>query len=167
MSYLPSLSTHSRNQGVPESALWLRRNFNSGNFVSVWTRRVIDWPLWHNFQMAWDKNAAASGVGKNSSETHKVLMLDPPIPRNPLLLSQLRFRAFYRSDHASFWAHRHHAYRESLSAVLLTDMGAWRGKQRGCYHEFCDDARFLTAENMDFLKKVTDAVASAVARLAE
>lgn len=152
-------------QSVPESVLWLRRNYNAGNFVSVWTRRVLDWPLWHNFQNAWDKNAELGGGGSN--ETHKTLLLDPSIPRNPLLLSHIRFRTFFRSDHASFWAHRHHAYSDSLSAVLLTDMGAWRGKQRGCYHEFCDDARFLTNENLDFLKRVTDAVAAAVDRLAE
>ncbi|KAI1307965.1 Aminopeptidase YwaD [Halotydeus destructor] len=150
--------------GVPESALWLRRNLNAGDFVSVWSRRVTDWPLWHQFQSSWER----LGGGTNTSSTEpKVFMLDPPIPKNPLLLSQLRFRAFFRSDHASFWAHRNRDYTDSLTAVLLTDMGPWRGKQRGCYHEFCDDARLLTEANLDFLKRVTDSVAVAVARIAE
>lgn len=105
--------------GVPESALWLRRNGNAGNFVSVWSRRVHDWPLWHTFASAWEKNT----FGANITDLPKIFMLDPPIPRNPLLLSHLRFRAFFRSDHASFWAHRNRHYSDSLSAVLLTDMG--------------------------------------------
>ena len=45
--------------------------------------------------------------------------------------------------------------------------GPWRGNQRACYHEFCDDKRMLTPENLDFMKRIVDSVAVSVARIAE
>ena len=105
-------------QGVPESVVWLNLNSGRGDFVSVWSRRVLDWPLWHHFQTAWNE-------GNNNKTGPKLYSLDPAIPRNPLLLSTVRYRAFFRSDHAAFWTHRSKDYDESLSAVLITDMGKW------------------------------------------
>lgn len=150
---------------VPESALWLQLNGNRGDFVSIWSRRVLDWPLNRAFHDSWQR--VVNEAAKLNQTEPKLYAFDPAIPRDPLLLSTVRYRAFFNSDHASFWTHRSQDYSEYLSAVLITDMGAWRGNMRACYHEFCDDKRLLTPENLDFMKKITDATADAVFTLAE
>ena len=151
---------------VPESGIWLQLNGNRGDFVSLWARKVLDWELNHAFHEAWNKYNAIS-IAKNATNGDiKLYTFDPPIPRDPLLLSTVRFRAFFNSDHASFWTHKSTDYSEYLSAVLITDMGPWRGNLRACYHEFCDDKRMITPENLEFLKRITDSVAEAVVKLA-
>lgn len=150
---------------VPESALWLQLNGNRGDFVSIWSRKELDWPLNHAFHNSWQR--VVNEAAKLNQTEPKLYAFDPSIPRDPLLLSTVRYRAFFNSDQASFWTHRSTDYSEYLSAVLITDMGAWRGNMRACYHEFCDDKRLLTPENLDFMKKITDATADAVYSLAE
>ena len=151
---------------VPESGIWLQLNSNKGDFVSLWARKVLDWELNHAFHEAWNKYNAISLATNVSNGEMKLYTFDPPIPRDPLLLSTVRFRAFFNSDHASFWTHNSRDYSEYLSAVLITDMGPWRGNMRACYHEFCDDKRLMTPENLDFMKRITDSVAEAVLKLA-
>ncbi|RWS09053.1 uncharacterized protein B4U79_01234 [Dinothrombium tinctorium] len=137
----------------------LQLNGLRGDFLSIWARRTIDWELWYNFQRSWAQEEA--------STEHRLTIIDPPIPRVPLFISNWRYRNFMRSDHAAFWNHKNPAFKDSLKAVLITDMGPWRGNLRACYHEFCDDRRQITLENLDFLRHVIDSLASAVATLAE
>ena len=104
---------------MPDASSWVRLNGYKGDFLSVWSRRVIDWHLWKSFYISWNEAENATG----STTDIKLMPLDPPIPRTPLLISNWRYRTFMRSDHAAFWHHKNRAFTESLNAVLLTDMG--------------------------------------------
>ena len=152
---------------VPESALWLQLNGNRGDFVGMWSRKVLDYQIANAFTESWRKvNEERNRTGISTILPHvKMYAFDAAIPRDPLLLSTVRYRAFFNSDHASFWTHRSTEYSDYLSAVLITDMGAHRGNMRACYHEFCDDGRLLTSENLEFMKRITDSVADAVLKL--
>lgn len=104
---------------MPDASSWVRLNNYVGDFLSVWSRRVIDWHLWKSFYLSWNEPDGRTAVGDI-----KLMPLDPPIPRTPLLLSSWRYRTFMKSDHAAFWHHKNRGYQHSLNAVLLTDMGA-------------------------------------------
>lgn len=69
-----------------------------------------------------------------------------------------RYGTFLRSDHAAFW----YADYVTLNAILINDMGPWRGYQEQCYHRECDDTSQLTAENLSFMKTAVDAIVGAV-----
>ena len=43
-----------------------------------------------------------------------------------------------RSDHSAFWIVNNRQYYSSLPAILLTDLGPYRGYMRQCYHSQCD-----------------------------
>ena len=58
---------------------------------------------------------------------------------------------FSRSDHYSFWA-------SGLKAMLLSDLGPWRGEMVRCYHTSCDDTSLITDENLHFLKTTIDSI---------
>ncbi|KAH8018382.1 hypothetical protein HPB51_003954 [Rhipicephalus microplus] len=74
---------------------------------------------------------------------------------------------FLRSDHVMFWYHSHPVYRESLSAILLTDTGPFRGTMRECYHEVCDDITALNDLNLHFLQKTTNSLVATIVDLAK
>ena len=152
---------------VPESALWLQLNGGRGDFVGMWSRKVLDYQIATAFSDSWrrvNEERNRTGIHTILPDT-KLYTFDAAIPRDPLLLSTVRYRAFFSSDHASFWTHRSPEYNDYLSAVLITDTGAHRGHMRACYHEFCDDTRLLTPENLEFMKRITDAVCGAVLQL--
>ncbi|XP_015789294.1 uncharacterized protein LOC107366223 [Tetranychus urticae] len=142
-------------RAAPEAADWVRRNNNMGDFVAIWTRRKVDWHLWYTFEQSFNELTVPPA-------NHKILVIDPPIPRTPILFDNYLYRNFMRSDHASFWNHKSRAYKETLHAVLITDMGPWRGVQRACYHEFCDDESQLTTYNLEFVKHIIDALVRTV-----
>ncbi|RWS27783.1 uncharacterized protein B4U80_08033 [Leptotrombidium deliense] len=144
---------------IPDAMAYLKEGNYKGDFLSVWSRRVIDWDLWYPFQKAWMK--------EDEFSEHKLVIIDPPIPRAPVLLSNWRYRSFLRGDHAAFWSHKHFAFKDSLRAVLLTDTGSWRGYMRVCFHEFCDDRTHITTDNLEFLRHVVDSLSAAVAFLGE
>ena len=43
-----------------------------------------------------------------------------------------------RSDHSQFWIVNNVDYFASLPAILLSDLGPYRGYMRQCYHGKCD-----------------------------
>jgi hypothetical protein len=69
---------------------------------------------------------------------------------------------FYRSDHASFWFPKVSEYKKQLRAMLITDLGPWRTGMDNCYHRPCDDKRWLTDDNLGFIKTTIDAVAGVI-----
>ncbi|XP_053202925.1 uncharacterized protein YfbL-like [Panonychus citri] len=145
-------------RAVPKVGTFLRGNRYAGDFIALVTRRDLDDGLLEPFKKAWYTMPAQN--------KYKLLVIDPPIPQYPHFISAYRFRNFMRSDHAAFWNHRNRDFSVSLPAVLLTDTGPFRGVQRACYHEFCDDKNQITNENLDFLKRIVDTLISTVLNLA-
>ncbi|RWS29321.1 uncharacterized protein B4U80_11618 [Leptotrombidium deliense] len=130
---------------IPGITTKLKSNKNRGDFISVWTRKNVDTPLFTALSNAWTQS--------NKSSKYKLIEFRAPLPsKNPSPNDLYRYGTFTRSDHASFWYHDVHSYADTLRAVLLTDMGPWRGVNMRCYHNWCDDKRRLTKQNLDFLK---------------
>lgn len=56
-----------------------------------------------------------------------------------------------RSDHSQFWIINNKEYFSSLPAILLSDLGPYRGYMRECYHSQCDTFNMTdTNINWDF-----------------
>uniref|UniRef100_T1JYP9 Peptidase M28 domain-containing protein n=2 Tax=Tetranychus urticae TaxID=32264 RepID=T1JYP9_TETUR len=143
---------------VPKAGSFLRGNRYAGDFIALISRRDYDDGLLEPFKKAW--------YTMPSQSKYKLLVIDPPIPQYPHFISAYRFRNFMRSDHAAFWNHRNRDFLASLPAVLITDTGPFRGVQRACYHEFCDDKAQITTENLEFLKRIVDTLIVTVLNLA-
>ncbi|RWS03986.1 uncharacterized protein B4U79_08430 [Dinothrombium tinctorium] len=124
----------------------MKRNQFRGDFLAIWMRKQIDNDSLSYFTNYW----------KND---YNLVIFDPEIPATNMSAEILhKYRTFLRSDHSSFWFHRNFNYNYPLSAILLTDMGPWRGIQRMCYHDWCDDTKQLTDENLAFIKNTIDTI---------
>jgi len=132
---------------MPQAVKQIAKNKNRGDFLNIWSRRGID-------------NKLVDAIkSKATNSKYPVIDFDVPLPADrPDHMSTLT-----RSDHASFWYHNHPEYKETLNAVLLTDLGVWRGeKGPKCYHQPCDDVKWLTEENLLFLKNTLDTLEKVV-----
>jgi hypothetical protein len=86
---------------------------NKGDFIAVWMRQGVDGNVYQSLASEWQ--------GRTK---FKLRTFDPMLPSSPPSGSELlRFGTFTRSDHASFWYHKHPNFKQTLNAVLLTDMG--------------------------------------------
>ena len=90
------------------------------------------------------------------TEGGKKFKLRPLSASNPLPST------FYRSDHASFWFPKVPGYTKPLRAMLVTDLGPFRGIMADCYHSPCDDKRHLTDDNLNFIKASIDSIAGVI-----
>jgi len=126
---------------------------NRGDFIAVWMRKGIDGHIYKKLMEEW---------GSNSK--YKLRAFDPILPGGEPSPSDLyRYGTFTRSDHASFWYHKHPSFKNTLNAILLTDMGVWRGERGSkCYHNWCDDTSLLTERNLKFLKNTIDSLSRVV-----
>ena len=122
----------------PDTIRDIHDRYDTGDFHAVWMRTDIDEDLFEQVRKEW------------TSTRIPLRKLDAPANNLP--------STFYRSDHASFWLHRHPKYNHHLPAILLTDLGPFRGILGDCYHRPCDNASLLTEDNLIFLKTMVDAV---------
>ncbi|RWS04742.1 uncharacterized protein B4U79_02535, partial [Dinothrombium tinctorium] len=144
-------------KAVPNAAAQIKANQNRGDFIAVWSRKSVDYELWQSL--------SKSRSQLQSSLKFKLIEFDCPLPATRATASELRrYGTFTRSDHASFWYHKNANYPSTLNAVLLTDMGPWRGELRRCYHSYCDDTKQLTANNLNFLKQTVDTLIIAITK---
>ena len=103
-------------QSVPDASKWLTDNKYRGDFLSIWTRPA-DKKLFDQLERAWLDDSR-----------YKLLRLMPeamPGGARASLDTLRPFETFLRSDHASFWYHKHGDFEPTLPAVLLTDMGEY------------------------------------------
>jgi len=109
-----------------------------GDFAATWMRSLDD-GLMESLDKEWKKTE-----GSSKYKLRKLRAADT-IPDT-----------FYRSDHASFWSKNE--LNIPLRAMLVTDLGPWRGGMSDCYHQPCDDKRWLTEDNLNFIKTTIDAL---------
>jgi len=102
-----------------------------GDFLSMIYRRDVDRRLADKFKYHWTK----SSHEKRFKLTDFPLILGSQMPPLDVLADHLNF---LRSDHSRFWYMNDTAVPETLSAVLMTDTGPYRGNMRNCYHTVCD-----------------------------
>ena len=67
-----------------------------------------------------------------------------------------------RSDHSHFWIINNKDYFSSLPAILLSDVGPYRGYMRQCYHAECDN--YNTTKNHIHWDFYTHTVQSLIGR---
>ncbi|XP_022251391.1 uncharacterized protein LOC106467485 isoform X2 [Limulus polyphemus] len=134
---------------LPSLTRYLQLGGSIGDFLAMFSRDGVDSTIAQRFQKAWER------LSKDEYRLiNTAIRLPARFPPASLLTSHL---SFLRSDHVMFWYHNNTNF-PTLNAVLLTDTGPFRGRMRECYHAPCDDARFLTKENIEFLRKTTDAL---------
>ncbi|XP_037503967.1 uncharacterized protein LOC119378941 isoform X3 [Rhipicephalus sanguineus] len=129
-----------------------------GNFLASMSRWRMDERLALAFNRAW---------GREDKSHFRLHSLAIPLGPQPMAASLAKHINFLRSDHVMFWYHSHPVYRESLSAILLTDTGPFRGTMRECYHEVCDDITALNDLNLHFLQKTTNSLVATIVDLAK
>ncbi|XP_075732863.1 uncharacterized protein LOC119176702 isoform X2 [Rhipicephalus microplus] len=129
-----------------------------GNFLASMSRWRMDERLAMTFSRAWHREH------KSNFRLHSLAI---PLGPQPMAASLAKHINFLRSDHVMFWYHSHPVYRESLSAILLTDTGPFRGTMRECYHEVCDDITALNDLNLHFLQKTTNSLVATIVDLAK
>ncbi|RWS05824.1 uncharacterized protein B4U79_10838, partial [Dinothrombium tinctorium] len=141
----------------PQAAAKVKSNSNKGDFISVWARDA-DRILWETLQTTWDEMPAPE---------YKLIVFNTSIEANYWNLTyDHMYTTFVRSDHASFWqSARKHPHVETLPAVLLCDLGPWRGYQRKCYHQPCDNKVQLTDKNFQFMAKIINAVVKSTLKI--
>ncbi|XP_076303954.1 uncharacterized protein LOC143222025 isoform X2 [Tachypleus tridentatus] len=143
---------------LPRLTRYLQLGGSVGNFLAMFSRDGVDSTIAQHFRKAWER------LSKDEYRlVNTAVALPARFPPASLLTSHL---SFLRSDHVMFWYHNNTNF-PTLSAVLLTDTGPFRGRMRECYHAPCDDARFLTKENIEFLRKTTDALVLTLLDLGE
>lgn len=54
-----------------------------------------------------------------------------------------------------------HDNKRNLICILI-ETGPWRGLNKKCYHNWCDDELQLTAKNLQFLKNTVDTLTSVI-----
>lgn len=88
--------------------------------MAIWMRKNVDGHVYQALQNEWRKTSRSSP----NSNPFKIRAFDPPLPSSSPSANELfRYGTFTRSDHASFWYHKHPSYPHTLNAILLTDMG--------------------------------------------
>ncbi|KAH9362740.1 hypothetical protein HPB48_001163 [Haemaphysalis longicornis] len=128
-----------------------------GNFLASMSRWQLDGPLALAFTRAW-RSQGQPHFGLHSL----AVQLGPQLLESTLT----DHPNFLRSDHVTFWYQNHPAYDHSLSAILLTDTGPFRGTMRECYHEVCDDITALTDLNLQFIEKTANSLVALIIDLA-
>lgn len=100
-------------QACPSVTAKIAQEGNRGDFIAVWVRQGVDGDVYKSLANEW-----------KGSTKFKLRLFDPLLPSGPPTAADLfRFGTFTRSDHASFWYHKHPNFKKTLNAVLLTDMG--------------------------------------------
>ncbi|CAN7991169.1 unnamed protein product [Ixodes hexagonus] len=142
----------------PEVAYTIAADGHRGNFLASMSRWQLDSRLTLAFARAWDQQ---------ERPRYRLHSLSIPLGAQAITASLATHLNFLRSDHVMFWYHSHPSYKDSLSAILLTDTGPFRGTMRNCYHETCDDVRGLTDLNLHFVQKTTNALVALIMDLAK
>lgn len=145
---------------LPRFVARVESSDHAGDFLSVIFRDGVDGFLARRF---------ASYYSRLSDPQYRLELLGveglgPSMP-DPLTL-QKHFDVM-RSDHARFWyPSEGDNLNQTIPAVLITDMGPYRGRLRECYHRPCDV--HVPGEEVDLglLAKTTEAVAWTAADLA-
>lgn len=183
-------------QTVPGFSAAIKRSNYTGNFLAMFARTNIDQSISKLIEEKWSHHDLKSvdEASENSKIDWKQYQLKP-VPISSLSKGKVasyedlqRHVNMLRSDHLHFWFHNHSSYPSSLGAVLLTDtgnnsrkesqvplgidhlssfVGPFRGYMRYCYHKMCDDTRFLSEKNVNFLRKTVDVLMQVVLAIAQ
>jgi len=164
---------HDWKKEAPHTYDAIKEDGFKGNFLSIVYRSAGEEEMAgilrkHNADLKDDKLFSDNVAGNNARYKYREfpisLASEPPSIRK---LSQ--YIQFLRSDHGRFWYSRESTYSLSLRAVLLTDMGPYRGLMKDCYHKACDSKRGRHGghfANYDFFAKTVQTVVDAVTDMA-
>ncbi|KAI2797863.1 hypothetical protein BLOT_014714 [Blomia tropicalis] len=161
---------------VPKFSESIKQSNYSGDFLSMFARTNVDIGLstliehkWNEYDQLKEKVIVADNDQINWKRFRMKPMLIDSLSEDKVANNDnlQRHVNMLRSDHLHFWYHNHSTYEHSLEAVLLTDTGPFRGYMRYCYHKMCDDTRFLTVDNVHFVKKTVDVLLQVILQIAD
>ncbi|XP_078595927.1 uncharacterized protein LOC144872999 [Branchiostoma floridae x Branchiostoma japonicum] len=139
--------------GFQEAYTRIEADGNKGDFIAL-VGRNFDSSLYQTFISAWESLPDTRFKNQLLHMPDK----DLPAPTDPYWDV---YTMMTKGDHYSFWTTD-----SDLKAIHITDTVQERGYMHECYNKPCDNTDHLTADNMAFLKKVTDATIKAVMQMA-
>ena len=105
-----------------------------GNFIAAFGRNLpSDQHLAETFRTAWNRNNPQKDI---EFENFLMQNLNQNWNNISVIADHLNL---LRSDHSHFWIINNKDYFSSLPAILLSDVGPYRGYMRQCYHAECDN----------------------------
>lgn len=151
-------------KGSPEFLEDIKRDNYRGDFIAVLNRRQVDTFLVEALRKSWVKLLGPEGNRRLKSWE---CGFKPNV--KPSSSESWYWQIHRKSDHYRFWSPSPYSNENwpSYNAVLLFDMGVWRTSFQRCYHATCDDAHYLTSDNLSMLKTVIDALMMTLIDLGE
>ena len=128
-----------------------------GNFIAAFGRNLpSDQHLAETFRNNWNRNNPEKDL---VFENFLMQNLDQNWNNISVIAEHLNL---LRSDHSHFWIINNKDYFSSLPAILLSDVGPYRGYMRQCYHAECDN--YNTTKNHIHWDFYTHTVQSLIGR---
>lgn len=144
---------------LPEANESIAKHNFRGDFAAVLYRKEVD----SHLALVLDRFYRELGHNEYRIELMGLKELGAQLPNVKTLRHHFDF---IRSDHVRFWYLNDTSYEKTIPAVLITDMGPYRGYMRNCYHSPCDNLED-GLQDLGLVTKVTQALVWAVADLAE
>ncbi|XP_063885266.1 LOW QUALITY PROTEIN: uncharacterized protein LOC135113698 [Scylla paramamosain] len=142
---------------LPDATLSVSSRNYTGDFAAIIFRSEVDSHLAERLERHYRTRGDQYRL-----ELLKITRLGKTLPHVDYIYYHLNF---LRSDHLRFWYLNDSAVPFTIPAVLVTDMGPYRGRMRECYHSHCDGPMDSGVVDLGFLTKVTQAVVWTVADL--
>ncbi|XP_063610443.1 uncharacterized protein LOC134784332 [Penaeus indicus] len=143
---------------LPDNARSIESHNYTGDFAGILYRSQVDGRLAYTLSRYYND----LGHDHYRLEMMGLQELGAEMPNATILKNHFDF---IRSDHVRFWYLNDTNDSPSMPAVLITDMGPYRGRMRQCYHLACDDAE-TGFSNVGLVTKVTQALVWTIADLA-
>ncbi|XP_078676536.1 uncharacterized protein LOC144913625 isoform X1 [Branchiostoma floridae x Branchiostoma belcheri] len=150
---LPEEERFKETPGLQEAYTRVQADGSRGDFIAL-VGRNFDSPLYQKYISAWE----ALPDNRFKNQLLHMPEKDLPAPLDPYWDVYTKLT---HGDHYSFWTAD-----SDLRAIHITDSAQERGYMKECFHKPCDDTDHVTADNLAFLKKVTDATIATVMQMA-
>ncbi|XP_019645848.1 PREDICTED: uncharacterized protein LOC109486460 [Branchiostoma belcheri] len=150
---LPEEERFKEAPGLQEAYTRIQADGSRGDFIAL-VGRNFDSPLYQKFISAWE------ALPDNRFKNQLLHMPEKDLPAELDPYWDV-YNKLTHGDHYSFWVAD-----SDLRAIHITDSAQERGYMQECFHKPCDDTDHVTADNLAFLKKVTDATIATVMQMA-
>ncbi|XP_037778717.1 uncharacterized protein LOC119575271 [Penaeus monodon] len=144
---------------LPDNARSIESHNYTGDFAGILYRSQVDGRLAYTLSRYYND----LGHDQYRLELMGLQELGAEMPNATILKNHFDF---IRSDHVRFWYLNDTDDSPSMPAVLITDMGPYRGRMRQCYHLACDDAE-TGFSDLGLITKVTQTLVWTIADLAK
>ena len=171
---------------MPEFSKSIKQSHYKGDFLAMFARSKADQEIASLIKNQWTEMDRKFSSNETNWKQYRLKPVTINTLDNTKVATQKELHQhinMLRSDHLHFWYHNDSTYDSTLSAVLLTDtgesknktfqnncnmfIGPFRGYMRHCYHKMCDDTRYLSKTNLEFISKTTNVLVQVLMSLGD